>query len=326
MRPPGGPSGPPPWRDAEWQAGARAWIEREMERLGAHRTGPIEQPHVYPWATVMRIPTDVGPLWFKANEEALRHEAALIELLAERHPDCVPPLLATHPDERWMLMSDAGRSLREVVPEEYSQDRWLDVLPRYAAVQLDLEDAVDQLFAVGLPDLRLATLADRYADLFDRFPSVDTDHRYRAAEPLVAELADQLASYGIAETVQHDDLHDGQVFVRDGRLSVLDWGDACVSHPFFTLSVTLEGGVAWGLDDVEGSVDLAPFVEAYLTPYADRYGARLSLGDLRDACAVALRLGWACRAANGHVPGEDHYTHRRLEMFLDRRVSDSPGG
>jgi hypothetical protein len=54
---------------------------------------------------------------------------------------------------------------------------------------------------------------------------------------------------------------------------LMDWGDACISHPFFTLSVTLEGVIAWGLDDVEGSVDTAPFRDAYLAPFADRYDA-----------------------------------------------------
>ena len=48
-------------------------------------------------------------------------------------------------------------------------------------------------------------------------------------------------SHGVPETIQHDDLHDGQVYVRNGSYRLLDWGDACVSHPFFTMAVTLEG-------------------------------------------------------------------------------------
>ena len=96
---------------------------------------------------------------------------------------------------------------------------------------------------------------------------------------------DELASYGVAETLQHDDLHDGQVFVKDGRNLILDWGDAVVSHPFFTMSVTLEGGVAWGLDDVADSEDIWPYVDSYLARYApDR-------PELRDA--VPPRCGWA---------------------------------
>jgi Ser/Thr protein kinase RdoA (MazF antagonist) len=144
---------------------------------------------------------------------------------------------------------------------------------------------------------------------------IDAEPRFRAAASYVAELCEQLATYGIAETVQHDDLHDGQVFVRDGRHLIMDWGDACVSHPFFTLSVTLEGVLAWGLDDVEDSVDTAPFRDAYLAPFAERYA-----GDLVAASEVAVRLGWAARAVNGHVPGEEKGTLTRLRMFLDGRA------
>ena len=124
---------------------------------------------------------------------------------------------------------------------------------------------------------------------------------------------DELASYGVTETLQHDDLHDGQVFVKDGRNLIMDWGDAVISHPFFTLSVTLEGGVAWGLDDVEDSEDIEPYVATYLMRYApDR-------PQLREAVPAALRLGWVCRALNQpDVSGDDH-TRTRLRMFLDGR-------
>jgi len=128
----------------------------------------------------------------------------------------------------------------------------------------------------------------------------------------VTDLCAELAAYGLPELLQHDDLHDGQVFVRDGHHRVLDWGDACVSHPFFTLSVTLEGVLAWGLDDVANSVDTAPFRDAYLAPFAERFD-----GDLAAATTTALRLGWAARAVNGHVPGDNEHTFTRLRMFLD---------
>ncbi len=74
---------------------------------------------------------------------------------------------------------------------------------------------------------------------------------------------------------------------------MFDWGDSCVSHPVTTMSVTLEGLLAWGLDDVEGSVDTTPFRDAYLEPFSGREGRE----DLARGIASALRLGWICRAA-----------------------------
>jgi Phosphotransferase enzyme family len=300
-----------PWRDPVWLAGAHAWIEDQAARLGLVRTGEMEQPHVYPWSTALRVPTDQGDVWFKANTPELLHEAALVSLVAGRAPERVPPLLAADLERGWMLMADAGRRLREVIAEERSLDRWLDVLPAAARIQLAMESDVDTLLAMGVPDMRLASLPDGYARLMDE---LDAEDRFRAAETKVVELCEELATFGIAETLQHDDLHDGQVFVRDGKHLIMDWGDACISHPFFTLSVTLEGGIAWGVDDVEHSEDTEPYLMAYLAPYAERYD-----GDLVAASRLATRLGWACRAVNGHVPGEDGPTLTRLRMFVDGR-------
>jgi len=300
------------WQDPSWVDDAHAWIESALARLGLRRTGGIEQPHVYPWSTVMRVPTETGDVWFKANDDSLRHEAGLLELLSSRRPDCVPAPLATDPGRGWILMADAGEQLRQLLPVERDLDRWKDVLRLCAEVQLDLTDSVDTMLGLGVPDLRLATLPDRY----ERFvAAIDAEPRFRRAAGQVAELSEALAGYGIRETIQHDDLHDGQVFVKDGRHLLMDWGDACISHPFFTLSVTLEGVIAWGLDDVEGSVDTAPFRDAYLAPFAERYDA-----DLVGATETAVRLGWACRAVNGHVPGEEKATWARLRMFVDGRA------
>jgi Phosphotransferase enzyme family len=300
------------WRDPDWLAGVHDWVDSRLGELGLTRTGKIEQPHIYPWSTVLRVPTEQGTVWFKANAERLRHEVALVQRIAARRPDAVPPLLAADIAGGWMLMADAGESLRTVVSRERSLDRWYDVLPRYAGVQLDLAAEVDDLLALGVPDMRLAALPKAYERLLDE---AGADRRFRDAASRVADRCGELASYGLPELLQHDDLHDGQVFVRDGRHLLMDWGDACISHPFFTLSVTLEGVLAWGLDDVENSFDTAPFRDAYLAPYRERYD-----GDLVAATRLALRLGWVCRAVNGHVPGQNQQTLTRLRMFLDGRT------
>ena len=264
-----------------------------------------------PWATALRVPTADGPVWFKANTPELRHEVAVAERVSARVPDRVPPLLASDVERGWMLMSDAGERLREVIEEERSLARWHDVLTGVADLHHALEADVDELLAAGVPDRRLASLADRYAALVER---ADLEPRFREATPRVRDLVDELSSYGVAETLQHDDLHDGQVFVKDGRNLILDWGDAVVSHPFFTLSVTLEGVVSWGLDDVEDSEPIAPYVEGYLSRYdPDR-------PELAEAVPAALRLGWVCRALNNAAVGEEDRTAVRLRMFLDGRT------
>jgi hypothetical protein len=311
---------PPPsplsdrWRDPGFLDAAHTWIADRLTEQGHEVVGPVEQPHVTDWSTVMRVPTDDGPVWFKANDEAMRHEAAVTTLVAPLSHGRVPSPLAADPATGWLLLADAGPRLRDVVAEERSLERWLDVLEAYARIQVACEDEVDALLAAGLPDRRLPTLPGAYDALLARLD--DLDPRLPDADA-VADLCDRLAAFGIRETLQHDDLHDGQVFLGAGVHQVLDWGDACVSHPFFTLAVTLEGVIAWGVDDEEGSEDLEPHLAAYLRPYAERYS--LADADLREAARVAMRLGWVCRAVNGHLPQDPGSTHTRLRMFLDGR-------
>ena len=336
------------WTEPRFLAEAHAWIGARLAAMGAHLTGPIEQVHDRPWSTVLRVPTDRGALFFKASAPALRHEAGVVAFLAGRRPEVVPAPLAVDPERGWMLMADAGIRLRELVEAERDVSRWLDVLPLYAQLQVDLAWAAAELVALGAPDMRLAVLPARYEALLDELDAVDLldalgpldaldpletaggdgrpgapivrppdeMRRLREAVPRVAAMCAELAGYGIAETIQHDDLNDAAVYARDGRYLILDWGDACVSHPFFSMSVTLEGVIGWGPDDVEGSVDTTPFRDAYLAPFA---GGRPD-GELRAAFGLAIRLGWACRAVNGHVPGIDAGpTWTRLRMFLDGR-------
>jgi hypothetical protein len=300
-----------PWEDPAWLATAIAWVDEQLTGTGRRRTGDVDQMHVRPWATVIRVPTAEGEVFFKANTPELRHEAVVALHLARRVPDRVPPLIADDTDRGWMLMEDGGRRLREVITEERDLSRWDDVLEGAADVARAMEPEVDELLAAGVPDMRLAVLPDQYAALVadERF-----EQRFRDAVPRVRELAEELASYAVTETLQHDDLHDGQVFVRGDRQLILDWGDCVISHPFFTLSVTLEGVVAWGLDDVENAVDIAPFIERYLHRYdPDR-------PELREAVPLALRLGWACRAANQTLVEDVDSTRNRLRMFLDGRI------
>ena len=293
------------WTDPAWLAGAHAWIRDRLSDVDVAQAGEIDQSHIRPWSTAMRVPTTHGDLWFKANAPVLAYEAAVVQVLVQACPDLVPELLAVQPDLGWMLMRDGGERLREVVDRERGLERWIDVLPLYAELQIAAERHAEELVAGGAPDLRLSALPRAYVRLVEETDGLTAEDRDRLTDRVadVDEMCRALAGSGIPATIQHNDLHDGQVFVADGRYRVFDWGDSCVSHPFTTMAVTLEGVLSWGLDDVAGSVDTTRFRNAYLWPFA----ARTESEELETALRIALRLGWICRAA----------TTRPLALALD---------
>jgi len=234
---------------------------------------------------VLRVPTTGGDVWFKAALPGLDHDAGVAAVLARVRPDIVLAPLAVDLERGWMLLPDGGERLREVLERERNPDRWLEVLPRYAELQIAATPCVDELLACGLPDYRLA----RVPELVDRVAV-----RLRAAAPSaerVGELCDGLAALGIPETAQHDDLHDGNVFVlASGGYAVFDWGDGCISHPFCSLVVGLRG-IAHRFELGENDPDLDRIRDAYLEPWTEQ----ADRAELLRAVELAAAVGRLCR-------------------------------
>jgi len=283
------------WTEPAWLESAHEWICSQLDRLGLEPAGEIEQPHVMPWSTVLRVPTSRGPVWFKANVPDLAHEAAVIEILAGRRPDLLPALLATDLERGWMLQAEGGTRLREILEKNRDFDVWERILPLYAELQIAAAADRDRQLAAGAPDRRLSVLPGQFEMLLgDRaalasLTEMELEH-LRTLVPRIDAECRELEAYELPETIQHDDLHDGQVFVRDGRYVFFDWGDACLSHPFFTLVVTL-AVLAYRLELEHGSPELDRFRDAYLEPWT-RFRPR---SDLEQAYPIAFRLGVLCR-------------------------------
>ena len=57
-------------------------------------------------------------------------------------------------------------------------------------------------------------------------------------------------------SVDHSDFHDANILLDGGEYRFIDWGDACVAHPFLTLPVALRG-ITYGLGLEAGDPFLA---------------------------------------------------------------------
>lgn len=289
-----------PWTRPDWFEQASGWIQAELARHSIDLVGAIEQPHVRPWSTVLRVPTDQGDLYFKATSPVLGHEPALTQALSAWRPDCMLQLLATDLDRGWLLMRDAGATLRSQILSVTDLHLWHAILRTYAEVQIELASRADELLALGTLDRRLVTLPAQYEQLLSdaemlRIDETDglTADEYRRLRDLVPQfttMCEQLAGYHIPETLHHDDFHDANIFVRDEHFVFSDWGESCVAHPFFTLLVTLRS-VAYRLKLDDQAPELLQLRDVYLEPWT-RFESRERL---REAFALANRVAMVCR-------------------------------
>jgi Phosphotransferase enzyme family len=262
---------------------AEDWI-----RAHVHPVGPIEAAHVRPWATVLRVPLADRSIWFKACAPVQAFEPRLTGELFARWPDRVAEVLARDDERGWLLLADAGTPMRAL---GNPPDVWLRALPLYAELQRGETRHASAHLAHGVPDLRVTTWPARYAELLRQNLPLHAQEiaQLRRFARRFAELCDELAICPVPPTIQHDDLHTGNVYKEGEHLRLLDWGDASISHPFASLVVTFRF-----LEEVNhlapGNAWFARLRDAYLEPWGPGFSHTFLLA-LRTG-AFAHTFGW----------------------------------
>jgi aminoglycoside phosphotransferase (APT) family kinase protein len=173
-----------------------------------------------------------------------------------------------------------------------------------------------------VPDLRVEVLAERFGELLsDDLPLADEERLLlRGFAPTFAQWCEELSQYSIPATVQHDDLHHNNLYLQDGRVRILDWGDTSISHPFASLVVTFQF-----LEQVNRlhrtDAWFARLRDAYLEPwgrgYVDTFSLALDVGTFAHAIAwvrqrSALPASWLPEFDKAYRPVLD----RVLELAL----------
>jgi Phosphotransferase enzyme family len=294
--------------DTDWRTATLTWATDQLAALGWRVVGEIDQPHVRPWSTVFRIPTDHGLAWCKASGRGPAYEGPLLDAFARHGIRGALLPLATDPAHALILFPDGGSTLRATRPEgtgDHDLDAWVRILRSYALLQQATAPIADELIDLGVPDLRperMAGVLDRFvaddaiwarADAEDRAAAVQARERLPGLRPVVIALAEAVARAGIPATIQHDDLHSGNVLVGPDGDRIFDWGDASVAHPFGTLTTTLNS-----IEHHTGLDQAGPELGRVRDAYLEIWSGTARRDDVVAAARAATVLGAISRAAS----------------------------
>ncbi|MFF3307632.1 phosphotransferase [Streptomyces sp. NPDC002952] len=283
-----------PWEREAWRQAALGWVRERLSGHGLRVEGP-STVRVRPWSVLVRFPVGADDaVWFKASPPAGAFEGALTESLARWVPGQVLEPLAVDADRGWSLLPDGGELFRDVLDREAAGPRaWEEFLGRYAAMQRTLVGHTRQMETLGVPSARTSALPDVFDRLLAGNSALEPDERARLEKlrPRLEEWCAELAALGIADSLDHSDLHDGQLFRPEpGRFVFFDWGDAAVSHPFCSLPVAARSAA-----ERHGPQVLPRLRDAYLEPWTE---PGRTTADLRRAVDLAWRLSALGRAAS----------------------------
>ncbi|QXQ95522.1 phosphotransferase [Streptomyces sp. WY228] len=285
-----------PWEDPVWRAEVLDWVAGGLAAHGLVESGP-RQVRLRPWSVLVRLAVaDRAPVWFKAVPPAAAFEAGLADALARWVPAQVLTPLAVEAERGWTLVPDGGPVLWELLegqPVDPDPRYWEEPLRQYAAMQWALVPYTDEIVALGVPAARPRDLPALFDRLVAENSALTPEDRVALAalRPRVTDWCEELAASGVADSLDHADLHESQLFEpAPGRFAFFDWGDALVGHPFHSLLVP-----ARAARERFGPEVLPRLRDAYLEPWT---GGGVTAAGLRRAVSLAWRLAALGRAAS----------------------------
>lgn len=228
-----------PWVMTGWFDEATEWILDQLQRLGIRNHSPVKQVKSFYTAGTLRINTDVGYVYFKALPHVFVRELETMNILAKWSPERVPIMMASDPERRWMLQQDiGGRELFDIS----DIDVWADALREYARLQIQSLGFLDELLNGPAYDYRLATMASAIDPMLMNI--YDLLHGYQPpiselelseiqfAAPQLRDMCFEVESYGVPCTLEHGDLHPGNIRITENGTVFFDWAWSYITHPF----------------------------------------------------------------------------------------------
>lgn len=237
-----------PFAALGWFQELHDWIEGVIEPLGIHLNSSFRQLNASPSFSLIRFETDGPALWFKAVGEPNQREFAITQTLAKRFPDHVAPLIAVRP--KWN-----GWLTREVEEMNLSETQeptlWAKAAAGLAELQVASIGHDQEMLSAGAHDLSFGALSElvlpfleTVATLMDQQskipPPVLTRTELARMGQVVRQSLDVLQEVGVPDTLGHLDLNPGNIVISPQACTFLDWTEAYVGQPLWSLQYLIE--------------------------------------------------------------------------------------
>lgn len=225
-----------PWMKADWYDMALYWLDEELAAQNLRRIGSPKTLKHWQISLLWQVNTNEGSVFFKAVPAFFADEITMTPRLAQEISGAAPQILAVNTQHHFLLMLDAGTPAQSLEPEH--------ILPFWASIQRKSESKLNNWQL----DHRGPEYVHSWLDILcsddclcieskDAFTKEEAQ-QLRAYRELIEQALERLVHSPIPRTLGHCDLHAGNVLQKNGQLTLIDWSDICITHPFMDTYMT----------------------------------------------------------------------------------------
>jgi aminoglycoside/choline kinase family phosphotransferase len=194
------------------------------------------------------------------------------------------------------LMSGAGDTLRPILKnKKYDVTLPTRALKIYADMQIQCIPHVQTLLNnAGVNDWRLEKLPKLYKNFIENEKLLLDDGLVEADIKNLKNfyskfegLCESLVSLGIPETLEQGDFQDNNILIQENKVTLHDFGDASITHPFFSLSSFLNSAARHHGIQESDEVYQALY-ESYMGPWYTCYSEKSCFKAFKQAKIIGL--------------------------------------
>jgi hypothetical protein len=198
-----------------------------------------------PWSYVVRFNTTAGYIYLKHMPEQIALEADIIKILQDKFKARVPKIIANNPELHCFLMVDAGKSLREILWQQFNPELLCQAIDQFTLLQLAITEHIDIFLNIGVPDYRLDKLSGLYMELIAQQDLLQAEGlsdteiiKLEQLLPTITDLSKKLSSYPVTATIVQPDFHDNNILIDNNmtppKITLIDLGEIVISYPLFS--------------------------------------------------------------------------------------------
>jgi hypothetical protein len=308
-----------------WYSSIQAWLESKLNDLG-QSVVTLEQWNGRVGGVLLRVINGGPDLWFKAVSDFNSREMRIAELLAARHPQYFPRILATLPEWNAFLLEHVeGVELYETE----SLETWRVTAKLLADVQIGWAGGGDRLLEAGAADLRATALTGHIPDFLEHVHEAMSRQEKSLPRRLsrtdlhelgssLYALSEDVAGLSIPDGLANADFSPHNALITKRGPVFIDWAEACVSLPL------IAGEYLWNRMVVETPDRIGwqdTLRRTYLDCWADAYGAEqvAKAAELLPAFAIfAVAMFYHQRECHGESPYDSYLRSltRKLEQTM----------
>jgi aminoglycoside phosphotransferase (APT) family kinase protein len=273
------------------------WISDEFKKVNKRFTGNYETVKSSELEVVLRLPAENETFYFKSTGKAWAFESPLTAYLSLRQPGKTADIIGVHPTEPWIIMKEIRGTL---LRQKRDKKVWQRAIQEYAELQVQEVKHVQELIELGVPDRRIPVLKKQIDQHLEEMCQTGLSEEETKTiielKPELAEMCDLMEGL-IPPSLDHGDLHTANIYGRDGRSVFIDWGDASITHPFFSTRIFWNSLYELIEDDAEWLDMTNEFRPYYLEPWT-AFG---KMEELEKLLKVSDQLGCLHRGIGWHL-------------------------